>query len=358
MWLEFHDSARDHPKILKVAKDLGIEEAHALGHVAALWAWTLTMAPDGELSSFDYDDIEIGAKWKGEAGAFVRAAINRKLLDKIDGDAANLKCHDWEDYAQHLKAAQRKREERARKREKSQDVTGRHRTSQDAEEVSQDVTPGEGGVTGTDRPTDQTDQTDPPSRARDEVVLVNPDQELITKEEYNRRHPAPITDVVFKATFQEPGNGQESHWFEKPFSERFEAAMGALWQRGGQYWQTFKDLERYCRDQGKHENTAPECVRDVIIDNFYQDEYAQKVSYSPSLIAKNPARFYRPPTSEPVVEDEKAEYVRKLAEARKRLAHLEGNGGPAADVQKAKDRITSLSAMLRAVEKEREDLSC
>lgn len=109
MYLEFHDSARDHPKILKLARDLHIEEPHALGYMASLWGWALRMAPDGDLSSFDVEDIEIGAKWSGDPGAFVKAAHHRKLLD-FDGEFYAI--HDWPIYAQHLKAAERKRKER------------------------------------------------------------------------------------------------------------------------------------------------------------------------------------------------------------------------------------------------------
>ncbi len=110
MWIELHDGARDHPKILKVARDLEIPRAHALGLICSLWTWTLRMAPDGNLSSFDTDDIELAAGWEGKPGAFMESIVERKLLDKIPGGYA---CHDWQDYSGSLKAAERKRRERA-----------------------------------------------------------------------------------------------------------------------------------------------------------------------------------------------------------------------------------------------------
>lgn len=125
MFCELHDSARDHPKVLKLARDLGIPEAHAFGLVCGLWTWTLRMAPDGDLSSFDSEDIEIGCKWTGEPGALYAALIKRRLLDKTDaGDA----IHDWMDFAGSLKAAKRKQQQRERKRDgQSRDVTGQSR---------------------------------------------------------------------------------------------------------------------------------------------------------------------------------------------------------------------------------------
>ncbi len=147
MWIELHDSSRDHPKVVKLARRLGIPKVHAFGHLCSLWVWTLRMAPDGDLSSFDVDDIEIGAEWEGEQGALVGAMVETGLID-LDSSSGGLGIHDWVEFASHLKAAKRKRDERERKRLKrleddkvSRDVTGQGRNS--------------GPVTLTDRPTDR-----------------------------------------------------------------------------------------------------------------------------------------------------------------------------------------------------------
>lgn len=112
MWIELHDTSRDHPKITDLAELLGVKTVVALGHMCSLWTWTLRFAPDGCLESFNVTAIERGAQWDGERGAFVSAAKNVGLLD---GDDGALHLHDWADYAQHLKAADRKRRERIRK---------------------------------------------------------------------------------------------------------------------------------------------------------------------------------------------------------------------------------------------------
>jgi hypothetical protein len=122
--------------------------------MCSLWLWVLRMAPDGDLGSFDGEDLEIAAEWEGESGKFIESVNARGL---IDIEQHGMVVHDWGDYATHLKAAERKRIQRQKKRERdavSQDVTGQ----------SRDVT-GQGSkkrhVTLTDRPTDQKEPTRP-----------------------------------------------------------------------------------------------------------------------------------------------------------------------------------------------------
>jgi hypothetical protein len=122
MWLELHDSVRDHPKLIKSSRDLGIPKVYLLGHLSSLWTWTLRMAPDGNLSSFSEEDIEIGAEWEGPPGKLIDVLVKRGWIDQIDG---GFEVHDWREYARHLKAAEWKRQERERKERKrvSSDVS-------------------------------------------------------------------------------------------------------------------------------------------------------------------------------------------------------------------------------------------
>ena len=199
MWIELHDTAREHPKVLKLAKDLKIPPAHALGHLCSLWLWTLRMAPDGDLSSFERDDLEIAAGWLGEDGVLIDAMIKRRLIVE-NGDG--LAIHDWDEYATHLKAAERKRKQRERKK-RSRDVTGHtrnvtgcHRTGADTENVSR-------GVTLTDQ-TDQTDQTrtdqtrpEPTvARTASQSELVPASPPVITLPTTKGEHPINQQDVL------------------------------------------------------------------------------------------------------------------------------------------------------------------
>lgn len=124
MWIELHESARQHPKVLRLSRDLAVTWPTAFGYVCALWTWTLTMAPDGDLSSFEPEDIEFGCGWDGEPGILFQALLDRRLLDE-DGNTVTV--HDWWDFAGSLKAAKRKR--KSRKRDGHGTRTGRSRDS-------------------------------------------------------------------------------------------------------------------------------------------------------------------------------------------------------------------------------------
>jgi hypothetical protein len=69
----------------------------------------MEFAPDGDLSKFDVEEIEIGAGWEGEDGTFLDAAIAAGYLDE---DHGTLAVHDWSDYGGRLagqRAVERKR---------------------------------------------------------------------------------------------------------------------------------------------------------------------------------------------------------------------------------------------------------
>jgi len=116
-WLKLYRSVRDHPKFKRLARDLNISHVQAVGHITLLWAWVLDLSPDGSLVQFDPDEIEEdGAEWTGEPGAFIQACINRDLIDDLDGKPVCI--HDWMDYAEGLKMAQRAKKAREAKAER------------------------------------------------------------------------------------------------------------------------------------------------------------------------------------------------------------------------------------------------
>jgi len=116
-WIKLYASAFTHPKTRRVAKRLGVSPAAVVGHMAALWSFTAEFAPDGDLSRFDDEEVELGAGWDGDDGAFVDAAKVSGYLDDEDGV---LSVHDWSDYGGKLvamRAADRKRKAASRKSE-------------------------------------------------------------------------------------------------------------------------------------------------------------------------------------------------------------------------------------------------
>lgn len=95
-WIPSHQEIRDHPKTLRFARKLGVSVPTAVGHLHLVWHWALGLAPDGDLSKFDAEDIAIGAMWDGDPEVFVDA-----LMKCGPGGAAgfldvDMRLHDWD----------------------------------------------------------------------------------------------------------------------------------------------------------------------------------------------------------------------------------------------------------------------
>lgn len=82
----------DHPKIIKLERQLGLEGLTAL---LRLWLWAAQNRPSGILSGMDGEDIEIAARWKGEPTAFNAVTTALRLLDNVAGIH---QIHDWQEH--------------------------------------------------------------------------------------------------------------------------------------------------------------------------------------------------------------------------------------------------------------------
>ena len=82
----------DHPKIIKLERQLGHEGVIAL---MRLWLWVAQNRPSGLLSGMDDEDIAIAARWNGEATAFKDVMTRLRLLDVVDGAC---QIHDWQEH--------------------------------------------------------------------------------------------------------------------------------------------------------------------------------------------------------------------------------------------------------------------
>ncbi len=94
-WIKSDQSLAEHPKLKLLAKDLGISEVEALGHLHLLWYWTLEYAEDGHVKYIEL--LPEAMKWTGDTDKLVNALIKRGFLDQeIDG---TYWVHDWLDYS-------------------------------------------------------------------------------------------------------------------------------------------------------------------------------------------------------------------------------------------------------------------
>jgi len=113
-WIESHQSLGTHLKLRRLARELRIHRAQAIGHLHFLWWWALDNAPTGNLSALAPAEIAEVAEWPGSGDAFVAAMKACRWLDE-DG-----MIHDWMEYAgcliqQRNKDKERKRNARSKK---------------------------------------------------------------------------------------------------------------------------------------------------------------------------------------------------------------------------------------------------
>jgi hypothetical protein len=112
-WIESHQELARHPKTKKFARKLGVSNPTAIGHLHYLWWWALDYAQDGDLSSFEIEDIADAMDWPyEEASNLINALIESEFVDK---DGERLLLHDWYDYAGRLVDKREQNKERKRK---------------------------------------------------------------------------------------------------------------------------------------------------------------------------------------------------------------------------------------------------
>lgn len=107
-WIESHQELGRHPKTKKLARLLRVSVPAAIGHLHLLWWWATDYAPDGDLSSFDLDDVAEAMLWPKTAEVLIDALKEAAFLDE------DLYIHDWDEYAGKL--IERRKSDAERKR--------------------------------------------------------------------------------------------------------------------------------------------------------------------------------------------------------------------------------------------------
>jgi hypothetical protein len=145
-WIKLYAGVFRHPKTLRLAGLLGSDANCAVGHLAALWTWTLEYAPSGDLSRYGVSEVEMAS---GCPQGFIEAATTAGYVEKT---RRGLKVHDWQDYAGALIEARERNAERMRNaRAKNVDSTCIARAGLErVERVERKKT--RAGASGTHRP--------------------------------------------------------------------------------------------------------------------------------------------------------------------------------------------------------------
>ncbi len=91
-----------HPKVIRTRAILPdpFEADHFFQSLMRLWEYVGNFHPeDGGLNGYNDTEVEGLAGWKGNPGRFLRVAIEKRWLDKVDNSYF---VHDWEDHEAHI----------------------------------------------------------------------------------------------------------------------------------------------------------------------------------------------------------------------------------------------------------------
>lgn len=97
-WVPSHQELAHHPKTLRLARSLNASIPTTIGHLHLLWHWALGMAPDGDVSKYDPEDIAVGSQWVGDPAVFVEALIKCGPGGSAGFLDPDLTLHDWAEY--------------------------------------------------------------------------------------------------------------------------------------------------------------------------------------------------------------------------------------------------------------------
>lgn len=150
-WTESHQSLLDHRKTLRFARELGIDQVTAIGHLHIFWWWALDNAPDGVLTRINPEDIASTARFLNsshDSTAFLEALISAGFVDRKfhgKGRPPTLRIHDWEEYGgKLLQARASHREVVRRSRDRPEEIRGDN--SRGEESRSTPLKPPQGGA--------------------------------------------------------------------------------------------------------------------------------------------------------------------------------------------------------------------
>ena len=101
---------------------LKIDAVQVVGHLAGLWVWCWTNAPDGDLADCDIEDLAEAAMWAKDPKVFVDALFTAGFLDESPTDSSKYSIHDWRDHTgKILESNEKTKKRKARHKKKMQD---------------------------------------------------------------------------------------------------------------------------------------------------------------------------------------------------------------------------------------------
>jgi hypothetical protein len=127
-WIQVYSNLPQHPKTSRLADELNLSSTAfnpntlAVGLLVCLWTWAIQNACDGDLSGCSPRSIAEACQWKKKPDVLIQALMKSGYLD------ADMRLHDWEEYASLLMEQEENRKAKTRDRVKRY----RERKSQEA----------------------------------------------------------------------------------------------------------------------------------------------------------------------------------------------------------------------------------
>jgi hypothetical protein len=87
----------EHPKLIRLAKLLGVRRYVAVGLLELLWHLTARYTPAGDVGKWSDDEIATALDWDGDPAVIVRAFVASGLVERHPEH--RLIVHDWAEHA-------------------------------------------------------------------------------------------------------------------------------------------------------------------------------------------------------------------------------------------------------------------
>src|SRR5262245_52048956 len=88
----------DHPKVVRLAKLLGVRRYVAVGLLEMLWHLTARYTPRGDVGKWSDEEIASALDWDGDPAALIYAFLQSGLIE--NHSEHRLIVHDWADHAE------------------------------------------------------------------------------------------------------------------------------------------------------------------------------------------------------------------------------------------------------------------
>ena len=120
-WIRFDTTLTRHPKVIRLATQLGVPRHQAIGILCELWSFAVNYAEDGDLSQFSDAEISYALEQNGNT---LKALVSAGFIEEDDSGGRHL--HDWHEYQGaliHQRLRNKEKQKRYRERNRNVPVT-------------------------------------------------------------------------------------------------------------------------------------------------------------------------------------------------------------------------------------------